>query len=215
VHSPFAAEIATRSGISVDSLELVDNFTFDCGPRPTLASNSDEVVGVGRLSWEKGFDRIVRAWSESKTELRLTIVGEGPAKAELEGLAPSNVRFIGRLSSSEINALMLNARALFLPSRWFESQPMVVLEALAAGLPPIVSDTPPLRWTLGNMSDDLLIPNSPGSWNGAIKLVQSDSFVDEQSTASRSLFLRRFSPAVALQRLTEVYETARIRHRHH
>ena len=71
------------------------------------------------------------------------IAGDGPLRAELESLAhtlaPGKVTFHGRLSGSDVAALVHGSLAMAVPSRWFENQPMTILEAFAASVPPIVT----------------------------------------------------------------------------
>ena len=117
-------------------------------PRVTasdLLSRPPEIVAIGRLSPEKGHGLLLRAMSLMHTrETRLTLVGEGPRRSHLEeqvrhlGIA-ERVRFAGW--QENIWPWLARARVLALPSRT-ESFGNVVVEALAAGLPVVSTDTP-------------------------------------------------------------------------
>ncbi|HMK88054.1 MAG TPA: glycosyltransferase family 4 protein [Methylocystis sp.] len=106
------------------------------GPKPDDAPTGDFLF-VGRLSPEKGpryFGLAARL-----VGVVPVFVGDGPARATLAAEFPE-ARFLGWQSSAETRRLLRGARALVFPSVWFEGQPLVVHEALAAGAPVIVSD---------------------------------------------------------------------------
>lgn len=94
---------------------------------------------VGRLSAQKAVDRLIRAFSpvaRSCPDARLAIVGEGPCRASLEGIArdlevTSRIRFVGNADGPEV---MAGFDAFVLASR-YEGFPYVLLEAVARQLP--------------------------------------------------------------------------------
>lgn len=93
---------------------------------------------VGRLSPEKGIVSLLEAARSARVALR--VVGDGPMRAALQAKYPET-EFTGWVSSAQVRDHMRSARALIFPSLWYESQGMVVLEAVALGLPAIVSRT--------------------------------------------------------------------------
>lgn len=212
-HSQFTADVFATSGVPKELIELSDNFTPDPGPRPAPPSASRDVVVVSRLSPEKGVDRIVTAWARSRTELQLVIVGDGPDKERLEATQDSRIHFVGRKSSAEVKGIMLGARALMFPSRWFESQPLVLLESLAAGLAPFASDHPPIRWVLDTLGEGSLVPDDDEAWIATIAAAEDDAIVDEIGRKARQLYVDRFTSAIARARLERLYEIAIKRHR--
>ena len=110
--------------------------------RSELGLDSDRFYGVfvGRLHPVKGADTLLRALE--KTEgIDLLIVGDGPERDVLRGLASTlgiedRVRFEG--SSSRVSTYLKAADAFFLPSLG-EGMPNAVLEAMACGLPCVVT----------------------------------------------------------------------------
>ncbi len=212
-HSQFTADVFATSGVPRELIELSDNFTPDPGPRSAPPSASTDVVVVSRLSPEKGVDRIVTAWERSRTELRLVIVGDGPDKERLEATKDSRIHFVGRKTPAEVKQIMLGARALMFPSRWFESQPLVLLESLAAGLAPFASDHPPIRWVLDSLGERSLVPDDDEAWMATIAATEDDGTVDEIGRKAQQLYLDRFTPDIAGTRLERLYATAIKRHR--
>ena len=119
-------------------MTTVSNFVADPGPRVMPPGESNTVLFVGRLSAEKGADLLLSAWPE-KTGLELVVVGDGPLRSTLERRGGPSVRFLGHCSPADVRDLMLRSRALVFPSLAYENQPVVLLEALSAGLPVVAS----------------------------------------------------------------------------
>lgn len=92
----------------------------------------------GRLAPEKGLGTLIHAAAQARVPL--WIVGTGPEEAALKQLAAdigSDVQFLGYKTGSELHELVRRARAVVLPSEWYENAPMSVLEAYALGRPVI------------------------------------------------------------------------------
>jgi glycosyltransferase involved in cell wall biosynthesis len=100
------------------------------------------LLGAGRLTRQKGFDRLIDLVPLLPRETRLTIYGEGPDRAGLQQrIAELGLGERVKLEnfSATLPAAMAGADLFVLPSRW-EGLPNVVLEALAVGTPVIASD---------------------------------------------------------------------------
>ncbi|HEY2739245.1 MAG TPA: glycosyltransferase, partial [Thermoanaerobaculia bacterium] len=101
---------------------------------------------VGRLRIRKGVEVLLaalRSLLAAHPEARLLIAGDGEHREALERSATelklgSAVRFLGRCSAGRVRGLLRGARALVVPSI-YEGMPLVVLEAMEAGLPVIAS----------------------------------------------------------------------------
>ena len=114
-------------------------------------NNSKLILFVGNLVPVKGPDVMLRAFAalrENEVQVaaerhRLLIIGSGPMKVSLEGLAKElgiadRVKFLGRRSREEVALWMSKADVLCLSSR-SEGMPNVVLEARASGLPVVTT----------------------------------------------------------------------------
>lgn len=97
---------------------------------------------VGRLSPEKG--GALLATAAIGVDCGLVYVGDGIARADIAALN-ATARFTGWLPRAETFNWLKRARALVLPSLWYETQGLVVLEAAAVGVPAIVPDTSAAR----------------------------------------------------------------------
>lgn len=86
---------------------------------------------VGRIVPNKRFDIAVDAFNVSG--LPLKIIGEGPAKKDLEAKAKNNITFLGRVSDEELAKYYANCRAFLFPQE--EDFGIVAIEAFASGRP--------------------------------------------------------------------------------
>jgi glycosyltransferase involved in cell wall biosynthesis len=107
-----------------------------------------QVVAVGRLTWQKGYDDLLRAMAEVLTSLpdyRLVIVGDGELKPRLSALAQElglgdRVDFAGMVDQPTLVGI-LRSSELFVMSSVSEGFPKALIEAMACGLPVVVTDT--------------------------------------------------------------------------
>ncbi len=95
-------------------------------------------VMVARLSAHKGQALFLEACA--RLGVPAVCVGDGPDGAALRQRFPQ-ARFTGQLPRDAVLHEMAQARALVLPSLWYETQGLVVDEAAALGVPAVVSDT--------------------------------------------------------------------------
>ena len=96
------------------------------------------VLYVGRVSVEKGLDDLVYAF-EDIDNANIIFVGDGPYRKELEERARRNFVFKGFLRDASLSAEYASADLFVFPSRT-DTFGNVVLEAMASGLPVIVTD---------------------------------------------------------------------------
>ncbi len=113
--------------------------------RNVLGVADDEVVVayVGRLVWEKGLDVLaatIDRLRQDQVPHRCLIVGEGPARRELEGRLPDAI-FTGYLEGRALARAYASADVFFFPSET-ETFGNVTLEAMASGLPAVCADAP-------------------------------------------------------------------------
>jgi len=105
------------------------------------------IMTVGRLHHQKGNDILLQAFAAlneaDRKDCRLVIVGDGPAKPQLQDMATAlgiaeKVDFRGWIDHSQLPDLYRQADIFAFPSRE-EGMPNVVLEAMASGLPVVAS----------------------------------------------------------------------------
>jgi glycosyltransferase involved in cell wall biosynthesis len=101
----------------------------------STAATGEFVLAAGRLTPEKGFADVLNACRA--VNLPLVIAGDGPQRAELEGLG--HATFVGQVPPAELAALRRRAAVAVVPSRYAEILPLAALESMAAGTPTIAA----------------------------------------------------------------------------
>jgi len=137
VLTPFAKGRLLRAGFHDDQIAVVPN------PMPVKQISAALPAGqyvafAGRVSQEKGVETL-RAAADLMPDIPFKVAGDGPALSDLMATAPRNAEFLGRLGPDKLRAFYENSRFVVVPSVCFEQFPMVILEAMALGLPVIAS----------------------------------------------------------------------------
>jgi glycosyltransferase involved in cell wall biosynthesis len=114
-------------------------------PATACPSHWNRFVYFGQLDPRKGVDLLIRAVAKMKDRsCELDIIGDGPARADLEALSRSlgvrdKVNFLGTLPSAGLQAKLPGYAFAVVPSR-FDGWGMAVNESLQAGIPVLASD---------------------------------------------------------------------------
>ena len=132
------------------TLGFMTNFHYNPVKEPFLKSTEHEqgtvaeLITVGRLSKEKGIDRLIRSCALLKIPFRFTITGDGDERGQLQRLI-EELNLAGKVflagGSTEPFA-QVSDPALFLMGSWYEGFPNAMLEAFAAGIPVVAFNAP-------------------------------------------------------------------------
>ncbi|WP_302080893.1 glycosyltransferase family 4 protein [Salinibaculum rarum] len=109
---------------------------------PEQTADGDEIVFVGRLKDQKGVHVLIQALED--LDEKLLIVGDGPERERLERLASRldvEIEFVGEVNPEAVEEYLHRGKAFVLPSVRGEGLPNAVLEAMAIGLPVVVTGT--------------------------------------------------------------------------
>lgn len=153
----FARHKFIEAGLPADKIVVKPNFLLskneEISSVPKLQETKENyALFVGRLSPEKGIDTMLAAWRlKASNGLgqkvqnflgSLKIVGDGPLADQVAMAAQEipGVEWLGRQPQEQVQKLMQNAKMLVFPSVWYEGFPMVIVEALALGLPVVASN---------------------------------------------------------------------------
>lgn len=182
------------------------------GPSGDPVSEPTTALYVGRLAEEKGLHRL-EALALSAEDIQLKLVGDGPARRQLmQRFADSTVIFAGELFGEELADAYADADVFVFPSTT-ETLGLVLLEALASGLPVIAPDTPVSREILGDCPACRFFPVSdPGTIPTLIKELLSGTPRDELARAARRE-VESWSWEEATRQLLGYYEEAVASHR--
>jgi glycosyltransferase involved in cell wall biosynthesis len=206
VPSRFYLRKLVEWGFPAERFEHVPNFvaaeSFEASYAP-----GRRFVYFGRLSREKGIATLIRATAEA--QVGVDVIGTGPAERELRALAAGlDVRFLGYLTGTKLNAAVSAGRAVVVPSEWYENAPLAVLEGAALGKPLIVA-------RIGGLPE-LVVDNESG-WSfesGSVAELAAtlrrvaalpDAEVAAAGMAARRRIEDEFSPQRYLERIRGVY----------
>jgi len=131
----------------VSGYSVVDNKHFTVSIKDAASQTEKKnIVCVARYSKEKNLEMLIRSYvsSELSKKYTLLLVGDGPLRSELNQLiqslaATDVVKLTGWVTYNELPQIYASSACFILPST-FEPWGLVVNEALAAGLPIILSD---------------------------------------------------------------------------
>jgi glycosyltransferase involved in cell wall biosynthesis len=154
-------------------------------------------LAAGRLTPEKGFEDAIRACSAAGVPL--VVAGDGPQRDELRALG-GDVRFVGRVSPSELARLRREAALAIVPSRYAEILGLAALEAMAAGLPVAAASAGGLAEAVP--AEGLYPPGDVAALAERVRALYGDGDAGERSLA----FARaRYAPPLVAARLAELY----------
>lgn len=137
----------------------------------SFADDKTNLLFVGRLDERKGIDYLLEAFVKIKTahpETRLVIVGDGPKEDPLKRFVKEqqleDVVFVGYADQETLPEYYRSAQIACFPATGNESFGIVLIEALASGLPVIASEIEGYREVLtGELKDLLIEPQDPAA----------------------------------------------------
>lgn len=179
------------------------------------AHDALKVLFVGRMARQKNVPRLLRALQRCQDDLGLTLdavlVGDGEPLRSFESLAGrlglDGVRFAGRQSPDQVAGWMDWADVL-VSSSDREGMPLVVLEAMAAGVPVLATDVPGTRGLLADVGL-LVAPTADALADGLAALVGDPALRARLADLGRAKAREHAWPAICEELLVH-YDLARV-----
>lgn len=171
----------------------------------------DYFVFFGRLSHEKGLHTMIRAAAAAGVKVR--IVGTGPDEAELKLLSEkcgADVEFRGYRSGQELHDEVSQARAVVLPSEWYENGPLSVLESYALATPVIGADIGGIPEFIRSGETGAIFPSaSVDGLATELRRFQEmpDTEIQEMGRCGRAWMEDEFTPLHYRQRIVDVFKS--------
>ncbi|MEV6872767.1 glycosyltransferase [Amycolatopsis sp. NPDC051128] len=203
-------DLLVSAGMPGERMAVKHNFVTDPGVRRT--GDGAHLLFLGRITEEKGVGLLMRAWDRlgGALGIPLVIAGTGPMQEEVATWAAGrpDVSYVGLRNKAECRALTADAVAVVAPSTWLEAFGLVVVEAMAAGVPTVAA----AHGAFPELVDDgvtglLHQPNDAASLADRLRAVAGDRN-REMGDAARVRYEKDFTPAVGLDRLVTGYEAA-------
>lgn len=210
--SGFYLEKLVQWGLPRARLIHIPNFVDPIDPK-FVGSYDEPILYVGRLSSEKGLRTLVKAAALSRVPV--TILGRGPDEGALiqqiaDDQAP--VQLLGWQEGGSLWQRVGRARALVLPSEWYENAPLSVLEGFSLARPALVSDMGGLPELVrpANGQDAPGWTFASGNVEGLAQALQqvqalSGAELARHGAAAQHLAATRYGPARYLAAITGLY----------
>lgn len=186
--------VSVKYGIPPERIAVIPNGVeetfYYSGQR--IPKAKPRLLFVGRLAAQKNLPLLLHALAGVSEQFETTLVGDGELEGKLRELCASlelqNVRFHGRADGDELRDLYRNADIFVLPSEQ-EGMPLVLLEALAMGLPVVATNVPGSRDVIHDGVNGVLVPlDDAAALRQALLSVASDiDGYQHMSDASRKL----------------------------
>jgi glycosyltransferase involved in cell wall biosynthesis len=195
-HAPVPAAPVPASGVSAETPAAL---FLPGAPEP----GRPLVLAAGRLAAQKGFGTLLEAaarWRDIRPEPLLVIAGEGPLAVELKDQAARlglDARFPGH--RDDMPVLLAAAAVFVLPSVW-EGQPLILQEALRAGVPVVATRAGGTPALTGEDAAVLVPPGDARRLADGVRAVLTDEVLAarlRKAAAARALALPDEDAAVA------------------
>jgi len=175
--STFMKQKVTEFGWPADKIKVIINpFFQESNPDANNAPKNDipeedYLLYFGRLSKEKGLITLLEA--AGATNSRLKLAGNGPEEEKLKRYTQEKkltAEFLGFREGEELRQIILKAKAVIIPSVWYENMPLSLLEALSLGKLVIASNIGGIPEIIKNGENGLLF--KPGDTNDLIAKIK-------------------------------------------
>ncbi|MGQ0601170.1 MAG: glycosyltransferase family 4 protein [Anaerolineales bacterium] len=204
--------IARRLGVAPahKSCVIENGIEFDEYPVTTPASPPRPLICcVARLEYQKGLDVLLEALARLQAEAQVLIVGEGGQRVKLEARVRElklmeRVTFVSH--QSHVAHYLQQSQIFVLPSR-FEGLAFALLEALATGLPCVVTDVGDHGRVITSGENGLVVPpNNPQALAAALESLLRDHALRVRLGAAARRTAEAYSAERMAQRTFAVYE---------
>ncbi|WAX77454.1 glycosyltransferase [Streptomyces sp. KMM 9044] len=207
-------DVLVEAGMPAGRLAVKHNFVPD--PEVRRAGDGEHLLFLGRLAEAKGVRLLMAAWDEIATGggagVPLVIVGSGPLEREVAAWAAGrdDVRYAGLYDTAQCRQAVARSVAVVAPSTWWETFGLVVVEAMAAGVPAVAAGHGAFAELVEDGRTGLLHrPGDAASLASCLRHITAEAARNrEMGQAARRRYEQDFSPAVGLERLLEGYRTA-------
>lgn len=195
--------------ISEEKIYIKPNFIKK---RTSKESNEEKkyFLFLGRIDELKGIKLLVEAW-EAIDKSKLLIVGKGPLEEEIKEYIRNNniknINLLGFKNRDEVMNLIKGAKALIVPSQWYEGFPMTIVEAFSLGVPVIASDIGNLSTIIKNRENGLLFKydNKDCLIEKILELNTNNELLKKISNGANSSFDRKYNENINYKILMDIY----------
>ncbi|OYU55988.1 MAG: hypothetical protein CFE25_01720 [Chitinophagaceae bacterium BSSC1] len=208
VINPLQEQLLLDIGIGAAKIKFKSNFLTGLSntPPPAFETRQDFYLFVGRLSEEKGIKDLVQAFKQNGKSL--LIVGDGPLTEWVQQESNEKIQYSKAVARASLVALYASCTALVFPSRWFEGQPLTVIEAQSTGAIVIAAYSNNMSKMIEHETNGLLYSIEPtNQLNQVINNFESLSLATKQqmSKAAYEKYLANYTKENHIQAIKHLY----------
>ena len=197
----------------------IQNFKKDAGTRDEIRSKykikSDDIllITASRIVEEKNIEFLFKAFSEIKRKvgnIKFLIVGDGAIKKELEEMSKNlnlekEIIFTGLVSRDEIVGLY-QASDIFVFASLTETQGLVAVEAMAAGLPVVAIKASGIEDMVDDGEDGILTNDSINEFSESVLKIANNEDLRKKLSAQAKINSEKFSVKLWIGKMVGLYE---------
>ncbi|MFI6938012.1 glycosyltransferase [Streptomyces sp. NPDC050418] len=206
-------DVLVAAGMPAERLAVKHNFVPE--PGRSRSGDGEHLLYLGRLAEPKGVRLLMTAWdalaADGGAGVPLMIAGTGPLESEVRAWAAGrdDVRYMGLLDQEQSRDAIARAVAVVAPSTWLEAFGLVVVEAMAAGVPAVAAGHGAFAELVEDGKTGLLHrPRDAESLAAGLRRATAEPDRNrEWGEAARRRYARDFGPEVGLERLLDAYRT--------
>lgn len=213
--SNFLRDRALRLGAKKENVHVIPN-GIDFNEIPGfLEKERNRVICVARLSWEKGLDYLIKAWSDVLLKIpnaKLVIAGEGQKRKEIEEMIDTyklheSVLLMGNLPHKQTLEEISKSEVFICPSL-AEGLGVVFIEAQSCGVPAIGTRVGGIPDVIINNHNGLLIePRNAEEISRAIIELLENKDLREEITKNANISVKKYSWHSILEKIHKLYQT--------
>ncbi len=200
----------------MENIDVIPNAARELDSQGADVRNSKRIIAVGRLDYQKGFDRLVDAWRIVKEngygDWSLDIFGQGEWKEMLQ----ERIDSYGLGDSLRLNAPTKEIEreyeesAMLVMSSNYEGLPMVMIEAMACGLPVVAFDFKCGPKDIINGENGVVVRNGDieGLAKGMMRLMGDEELRGRMSEEARKV-VEEYSEERVMEKWVNLFEELR------
>jgi D-inositol-3-phosphate glycosyltransferase len=207
-------QVSSKYGVDIARISVIPNGVDErfLNPGERSLHARPRLLFVGRLSPQKNLFQLFQALDGISEQFETTLVGEGEQEVQLKlaarRLGLKNLHFHGRADGDEVRELYQNADIFVLPSER-EGMPLVLLEALAMGLPVVATDVAGNRDVIADGHNGFLVPlGDATAMRNALLSASSDQGTYKRMSEASLRLANRYSWKAVGAELEKIYAHA-------
>lgn len=194
-------------------LNAVDTSLYEFKPFNELRTDKVTVLYLARITESKGIDDVVEAFKKLYPILpfKLIVCGTGPSQVEFvaacEKLMNEDFEYRGVVSGKDKLSAIYSSDLFILPSRHSEGLPMSLLETMAAGLVPIVTDEASMKYVVEHEKNGIQVNKYDGEdiFIKMKQLIENRTKIKELSFAARKTIVEKYDSKKYVNSVDRLY----------